>query len=142
VGGITTGGAAAPLRDPVASGREIVTALWTAGLTMDTRDARVTLCAAVTTAGSSELTSTPRMTAVTDLRISQSGRNLPLSLELLWSHLQDKDAGDGTTTVRDVVLQRTLVMKERETVTDLVTEVLMMDMPVVRETWSVEATTV
>ena len=55
---------------------------------------------------------------------------------------QDKDAGDGTTTVRDVVLQRTLVMKERETVTALVMEVLMMDMPGVRETWSVEATTV
>ena len=55
---------------------------------------------------------------------------------------QDKDAGDVTTTVRDVVLRRILVMKERETVTDLVTEVLMMDTPGVRVTWSVGVTTV
>merc|ERR1711945_82870 len=45
---------------------------------MDTRDARVTLCAAVTTAGSSELTSTLRMTAVRNRRLPS---NPPASLQ-------------------------------------------------------------
>ena len=45
-------------------------------------------------------------------------------------------------TARDAAHQTILVMRERETVTDLVTEVSMMATPVVREILSVEATTV
>ena len=48
---------------------------------------------------------------------------------------------DVTSRAGDVVLQRTLVMRERETVMDLVTEDNMMDMQGVRETWSVVVTT-
>jgi len=47
----------------------------------------------------------------------------------------------GTTTVGDVVLQRTHAGMERETVMDPVMEELMMDIRGVRETLSVAATT-
>jgi len=47
----------------------------------------------------------------------------------------------GTTRAGDVVHQTILVTRERETVTDLATEVSMTAMPAVRETWSVALTT-
>ena len=56
-------------------------------------------------------------------------------------NLQVRDAVDVTSRAGDVVLQRTLVRRERETVMDLVTEDNMMDMQGVRETWSVVVTT-
>ena len=56
-------------------------------------------------------------------------------------NLQVRDAVDVTSREGDVVLQRTLVMRERETVTALLTEDNMMDMQGVRETWSVVVTT-
>ena len=56
-------------------------------------------------------------------------------------NLQVRDAVDETSRAGDVVLQRTLVMKERETVTDLVTEDSTMDMLGVRESCSVGVTT-
>ena len=49
-------------------------------------------------------------------------------------NLQVRDAVDVTSRAGDVVLQRTLVRRERETVMDLVTEDNMMDMQGVRET--------
>ena len=49
---------------------------------------------------------------------------------------------DGTIlAVGDAVLPSSLVTRERETVTDLATEVSMTAMPAVRETWSVALTT-
>jgi len=62
-------------------------------------------------------------------------RALPQSL------LQARGAGVVTTTGRDVVLQTSLVTRERETVTDLVMEVSMMAMLVVREISCVGVTT-
>jgi len=52
-----------------------------------------------------------------------------------------RDVPAGTTTVGDVVLQRTHAGMERETVMDPVMEELMMDIRGVRETLSVAATT-
>ena len=54
---------------------------------------------------------------------------------------QVRDVPAETTMVGDVVLQRTHVGMERETVMDPVMEELMMDIRVVRETLSVAATT-
>jgi len=55
--------------------------------------------------------------------------------------LKVKDVPVGTTMVGDVVLQRTPVGTERETVMDLLMEELMMDIRVVREISCVAATT-
>jgi len=55
--------------------------------------------------------------------------------------IQVRGAGAVTTTGRDAVLQSSLVTRERETVTDLGTEVLMTDTLAVRETSCVGVTT-
>ena len=58
-------------------------------------------------------------------------------LEAFNRNVQDKDAVDVTTKAEGVVDLRTLVMKERVTVMDLVMEVVMMAMQVVRENFCV-----
>ena len=60
---------------------------------------------------------------------------------LISNVLQGNDAQVETIKEDDVVLQKTPVEKERETVMDLETEVLMMDMRGAREILSVVATT-
>ena len=84
-----------------------------------------------TTATSSDLTITPGTTAVRD----------PVRPLLPWSRGRARDVPGGITMVGGAVLQSSLVVRERETVTDLQTEVNMTAMPAVRETWSVALTT-
>jgi len=85
-----------------------------------------------TTATSSDLTITPGTTAVRD----------PVRPLLPWSRGRARDVPGGITMVGGAVLQSSLVVRERETVTDLQTEVNMTAMPAVRETWSVAVTIV
>ena len=72
---ITMGGGVVLRSSPVVWERGTVTDHWTAVLMTDTRAAGETSCAGVTTAESLELTSMRRTTAVTDQRISLSGRS-------------------------------------------------------------------
>jgi len=112
-------------------------------LMMDIRGVRETLSVAATTARSLVSTTTRRTTVVTCLRHSRPQllllshcQEFPLSL------LQVKDALVETTTARDVVLQRILVMKEKETVMDLEMEEPMTVTLGARETSCVAPTTV
>jgi len=98
---------------------------------------------AATTARSLVLT-TMRRTIVAIIQRHWQFRTLFLTSNLgfLLSLLQVKDVEDVILMARDVVLQRIHVMKEKETVMDLETEVNMMDIEDAREISCVDPTIV
>merc|ERR1711978_874946 len=89
---------------------------------MDTEDVRETSCAGVTTARSSEPTTTRRTTAVTCLRTFPDPQPLSSCPELLSLLPRVRDVGAVISTGGGVVLPSSPVVRERETVTDLETE--------------------
>jgi len=130
-------------RTHVGTEKETVMDLLMEELMMDIRAVREIWCVAATTARSLVSTITRRTTVVIFLRLS-----LPQLLllnhcqEFPWNLLQVKDALVETTTARDAVPQRILVMRARETVMDLETEVSMTVTLAARETSCAAPTTV
>jgi len=121
-------------RTRVVWGKETVTDLLMGDPMMVTRDVRENWSVAATTARSLVLT-TMRRTIVAIIQRHWQFRTLFLTSNLgfLLSLLQVKDVEDVILMARDVVHQRIHVMKEKETVTDLETEVNMMDIEDARE---------
>jgi len=112
-------------------------------LMMDMLAVREILSVAATTVRSLVFISMRRMTAVIcHLLYPLTGQHLSLFQGFLLNLLQVSGAEGVTMMVGDAVLQRILVMKERETATELVMEVLMMETEDVVETLCVAVTTV
>ena len=108
----------------------------------DTEDVGVTWSAGLTTVRSSDLTTTRRTTAVTCLRTCPLPQLQSSCPGLPSLRPRDRDVGGGTSTGGDVVLQRSPVGRERETVTGLETEESMTATEDVELAWCAGATTV
>jgi len=105
---------------PVDWARATVTAPWTVDRTTDTRAARVTWCAGVTTVVSSACSTTPRMTAVTCHKPWPQSDLPPSSVPgSPWSLHQTRGVAAGTMTGGDAAHPRPRVVKARATVTVL-----------------------
>jgi len=112
-------------------------------LMMDMLAVKEILSVAAITVRSLVFISMRRMTAVIcHLLYPLTGQHLSLFQGFLLNLLQVSGAEGVTMMVGDAVLQRILVMKERETATELVMEVLMMETEDVVETLCVAVTTV
>merc|ERR1712213_242944 len=139
--GISTERGVVHPRGPAVLERVTVTDLLTAESMTDTEGVRETSCAGVTTARSSEPTTTRRTTAVTCLRTFPDPQPLSSCPEHLSLLPRVRDVGAVTSTGGGVVLPSSPVVRERETVTDLETEESMTVTVAVELVWCAGLTT-